>query len=191
MVAESNTILAAPLVASTPLTDTAVPSVHHTLMLARLADVQLPPEPVLWPAFVFTGVALIIIVFIYLSYRRRQLSPTVKPESNAQQALERLSIIETAWSNGEIDARETAYRLSTLLRLGLNLPQLNHHCPPNLAHSKQTWQQTLTLFNQLRYQPHTTTQPLSRDTFAQLRLWLSAPQHASANKPGKSGEADV
>ncbi|VAW90483.1 hypothetical protein MNBD_GAMMA17-1488 [hydrothermal vent metagenome] len=181
MIAESNTI---------------APPVNHALMLARLADVQLPSEPALWPAFigvvlVIIGAVLAIIIFIYLSYRRRQQSPATQPDSNAQQALERLTTIETAWSNGEIDARETAYRLSTLLRLGLNLPQLNHHCPPSLAHNKQTWQQTLTLFNQLRYQSHTTTQPLSRDTFEQLRLWLSASQHASANKSDKSGEADV
>ncbi len=169
MIAESNTI---------------APSINHALMLARLADVQLPTEPALWPAFIFIGAVLVlaIITFIYLSNRRRQLSSATRPDSNAQQALKRLTIIETAWSNGEIDARETAYRLSTLLRLGLNLSQLNHHCPPSLAYSQQTWQQTLTLFNQLRYQPHATTQPLTRNTFEQLRLWLSASQHANQDK---------
>ncbi len=176
--------------------NTIAPPVNHALMLARLADVQLPSEPTLWPTVIgvillFIAAAVVIIVFIYPGYRRRQLLPAIKPDNNAQQALERLTTIETAWSNGEIDARETAYRLSTLLRLGLNLPQLNHHCPPSLAHSKQTWQQILTLFNQLRYQSHTTPQQLTRDTFEQLRLWLRASQHASANKPGKSGEADV
>ena len=182
MIAESNTI---------------APPINHAPMLARLADVQLPSEPTLWPAFTFISVMLIVIALIYLGYRRYQSAPPAQSNSNAQQALEKLTIVENAWANNDIDARETAYRLSTLLRLGLNLPQLNHHCPPSLAHSKQTWQQTLTLFNQLRYQSHTTTQPLTRDTFEQLRLWLSAPQHASANKPdtsskpNKSGEADV
>ncbi|MCF6324964.1 MAG: hypothetical protein L3J89_11700 [Gammaproteobacteria bacterium] len=185
MLADSNTPLAAPLVESTPLTDTIAPPINHALILDRLADVQLPAEPMLWPIFVFIVVMLIIIALIYLGYRRYQSPPPAQPDSHAQQALEKLTIVESAWANNEIDAREAAYRLSTLLRLGLNLPQLNHHCPSALADSSQAWQQTLALFNQQRYQP-ATTPLLTSNTFDQLRQWLSTSPYASANKPGET-----
>jgi len=176
MIVESKDTLAAPLEESIPLIDMIAPPINQALILDRLADVQLPAEPVLWPLFVFIGTALTITALIYLRYRR-QPSPATEPNSNAQQALERLTIVESAWTNGDIDAREAAYRLSTLLRLGLNLPQLNHRRPPAVDNN-QVWQQTLTLFNQLRYQPHT-AQQLTNHTFEQLRLWLSTSQHAN------------
>ncbi|MBL1260720.1 MAG: hypothetical protein COB33_009355 [Thiotrichaceae bacterium] len=183
MTTESNHTLAASLIESIPLTDTIAPPINHALILGRLADVQLPAEPVLWPIFAFSGAVLVIIAFIALSYRRRQSIPPVQTNNNQQQALERLTIVENAWTNGDIDAREAAYRLSTLLRLGLNLPQLNHHCPAALADNNQAWQQTLALFNQLRYPSHTATQqPLTLNTFAQLRWWLSAAQHPNRDE---------
>ncbi len=181
--------LTTPLIESTALSDAIAPPINHALILDRLADVQFPTEPTLWPVFAFIG-ALLIIILIYRGYRRRQSPPPIQANNNAQQALERLTIVENAWTNDHIDARQAAYRLSTLLRLGLNLPQLNHHCPVVLADSHQAWQQVLTLFDQLRYQPHTAS-PLTRNTFDQLRRWLSTSQHPSTNKSGKPAEADV
>jgi len=157
------------------LSDAVAPPVNHAPILDRLADVQLPAEPSLWPAITIISAIMITVGLVYLRFRHHQTSPTTDTGDNAQQALERLTIVEKAWSNGEIDARETAYRLNTLLRLGLNLPQLNHHCPAALAAHHHAWQQTHQLFNQLRYQPHT-AQPLNSSTFGQVRLWLSSSQ---------------
>jgi hypothetical protein len=131
------------------LSDAVAPPVNHAPILDRLADVQLPAEPSLWPAITIISAIMITVGLVYL--------------------------VEKAWSNGEIDARETAYRLNTLLRLGLNLPQLNHHCPAALADHHHAWQQTHQLFNQLRYQPHT-AHVLTSSTFDQVRLWLSSSQ---------------
>jgi len=162
-------------VQSITLSDAIAPPVNHAPILDRLADVQLPAEPSLWPAITIISAIMITVGLVYLHFRRRQASSTTDTSSNAQQALERLTIVEKAWADGEIDARETAFRLNTLLRLGLNLPQLNHHCPAALADHHHAWQQTHQLFNQLRYQPHT-TQPLNSSTFDQVRLWLTTSQ---------------
>jgi len=160
---------------SITLSDTIAPPINHAPILNRLADVQLPAEPSLWPAITIISAIVIAVGLLYLRFRRCQTSSTTETSNNAQQALERLTIVEKAWSNGEINARETAYRLNTLLRLGLNLPQLTHHCPAALADHHHAWQQTQQLFNQLRYQPHT-AQPLNSSTFDQIRLWLTASQ---------------
>ena len=160
---------------SITLSDAIAPPVNHAPILDRLADVQLPAEPSLWPAITIISAIVITVGLVYLHFHHRQASPTTNTSNNAQQALERLTIVEKAWADGEIDARETAYRLNTLLRLGLNLPQLNHHCPAALADHHHAWQQTQQLFNQLRYQPHT-AQPLNSSTFGQVRLWLSSSQ---------------
>jgi len=162
-------------VQSITLSDAIAPPVNHAPILDRLADVQLPAEPSLWPAITIISAIIITVGLVYLRFRRRQTSSTTDTSNNAQQALERLAIVEKAWADGEIDARETAYRLNTLLRLGLNLPQLNHRCPAALADHHHAWQQTQQLFNQLRYQPHT-AQPLNSSTFNQVRLWLSSSQ---------------
>ena len=169
---------------SVTLSDAVAPPLNHAPILDRLADVQLPAEPSLWPAITIISAIVITVGLAYLRYHRRQTSPITETSNNAQQALERLAIVEKAWADGKIDARETAYRLNTLLRLGLNLPQLNHHCPAVLTDHHHAWQQTHQLFNQLRYQPHT-AQPLDSSTFDQIRLWLSTAQQT------KQGAQDV
>lgn len=170
---------------NTPLNPAAaanVPAINNAPFYQRLADVELPAEPAVWPTIVVAGSLLLIVLLLYFGYRRlkqpRATSPACPPP---QQALMRLKAVEQAWSNGEIDQRETAYQLSTLLRLGLNLPQLDHRCPTQLSTQQQEWQQLIAHLDQLRYTPQQ-IRPLSADTFEQLRQWLNVPQPTAAHE---------
>jgi len=158
------------------------PPVDNAALLDRLADVQLPAEPQLWPVIIAAVIALIVIALIYFGYRRVKQHAAATTSDTTQQALARLTKLEQAWSSGELETREAAYQLSTLLRLGLNLPQLTRHSPPPLANQQTEWQQTITLFNQLRYQPQAAGQ-LTTDTFAQLRQWLKRSRHVTRDEP--------
>lgn len=158
--------------------------IENSAFYERLADVQLPAKPDLWPDTALIMVTVVVILFLIVTlicwrYRRYRSAPQ-REQTTTQQALERLHAIEQAWSDGAIDARETAYRLTTVLRLGLGLPQLTMRCPQPLLTQQQQWQQTITLFDQLRYQPRTAqspTQHLQHETFAQLHQWLTIANH--------------
>lgn len=173
---ESTPVSSPPLIADSM-------SINNAAFFDRLADVQLPAEPNLWPLLaVAAAVTLAVIVLITLTtrgYRRYyQATPTTPASDITQQALTRLNTIEQAWLANDIDAREAAYRLSTVLRLGLGLPQLTTRCPPSLGDQQPQWQQTIAHFEQLRYQSLATPQ-LEQATFAELRRWLiiSADNH--------------
>jgi cytochrome c-type biogenesis protein CcmH/NrfF len=133
----------------------------------QLADIELPPEPNWWPwliALVAVIVAALLLIFLL---RRREK----KEASITSEALQRLNQLEQSWQSGKLDQRRCAYQLATLLRLGLRLPQLNHTPPAQLAEQNTTWQQTITLLQQLRYQANSDAQ-LSDKIFTTIRTWL-------------------
>lgn len=172
-------------VSSPPLITDSMP-INNAAFFGRLADVQLPAEPNLWPVLTAAAaVTIVIIALITLGYRRYyQASPTAPASDITQQALTRLNAIEQAWLANEIDAREAAYRLSTVLRLGLGLAQLTARCPPSLGDQQPQWQQTIAHFEQLRYQPQATPR-LEQVTFAELRRWLTiSTEHCSDQHGG-------
>ncbi len=180
------TTLDSPAIATTSM----LAPINNDAFLEQLADITPPAEPALWPAAV-TLLAVLLIVsalrYLHRRHRSRQSQPIAAVDT-AHEALERLTAVEQAWSNGDIDTRETAYHLTTLLRLGLNLPQLASHCPPQLVDNPLEWQQTITLFEQLRYRAQA-TQPLTTATFNQLREWLTRSQQSATGE--KQGERDV
>ncbi len=172
-------------VSSQPLIADSMP-INNAAFFDRLADVQLPAEPSLWPMLTAAAAVMVpIIALIVLGYRRYyQATQTAPANDITQQALTRLNAIEQAWLANDIDAREAAYRLSTVLRLGLGLPQLTTHCPPSLGDQQPQWQQTIAHFKQLRYQSLTTPR-LEPATFAELRRWLTiSAEHGSDQRGG-------
>lgn len=149
-------------------------AINNAAFFKRLADVELPPEPTIWPMIAVIVASAIVVAALllrgYLRYFRKV--ETINAAPLQQQAIKRLAETEAAWCNQEIDARETAYRLSTLLRLGLGLPQLTEQCPQSLQEEASQWRQTIILFKQLRYRP-ANDQRLPDDIFEQLRHWLA------------------
>ncbi|GEM_PF-1877870 len=164
--------------------------INNDAFLEQLADITPPAEPALWPAAVtLLAMLLIVSALLYLHRRHRSQRPRATATTDtAREALERLTAVEQAWSNGDIDTRETAYQLTTLLRLGLNLPQLTRHCPPQLADNQLEWRQTIALFERLRYRAQV-AQPLTTATFNQMREWLTTSQQPTRGE--ERGARDV
>ncbi len=150
---------------------------NDTGTLSRLADIELPAAPD-WQPFIIAAAVIIAITLIltaaWLAWRSRKHSTgnrqTATPIATAQTRLEQ---IRMDWQAGKMDDREAAYRLATLLRLGLGLPQLTSECPAHLAANQTAWRDMLHLFEQLRYQqaPQVT---LTLEVFQRAKNWLAS-----------------
>jgi len=144
-------------------------------LLNKMADIELPAPPD-WQPFIIVaaGVMLLIVLAVVLIARRiYKNNKTGTAESGIGRLGKKvLDEIEDQWSAGRIDDREASYRLATLLRLGLGLPQLNLACPSGLIDDTHTWEQTIQLFHQLRYRKITASR-LSTDDFRNVRIWLT------------------
>jgi hypothetical protein len=150
-------------------------------LLAKLADVDLPAPPdwriPLMITLIATAAAVLFIygIWHYLRHRLHHLH-----QHPAQQALRRLEHLRQEWESQKIGDREAAYHLATLLRLGLELPQLQNHRP--YPHSDPaSWRNMLLLLEHLRYR-ESTAEKLSPDVFRLAHDWLSAagntaPEH--------------
>lgn len=132
--------------------------------LARLADIEIvaPSQSLLWPwwllAFALAGIALAF------AWRRRRAAHA--PE---RAALRQIMAAERAWRAGEIDARTSAYRLATAVRLGLELPQLAPGQPPH-GIDERAWREWLDALAAVRYRRDAGA--WSENCFAQARRWL-------------------
>jgi hypothetical protein len=145
-------------------------------ILNRLADIELPAPPDWQPLLMASGViiiALMLIIFTRLYIRHGKTSRTeidahLDPALAARLKLQQLI---QDWQSQAISDREAAYRLTTLLRLGLDLPQLTPTCPPHIAADQHAWQDTLRLCANLRYQ-ETSALRLTPEIFQRVEQWL-------------------
>lgn len=135
---------------------------------ARLADIELPPQPDWWPLIGTLAAVTGLALFLGLWWWRR--APTARLAATPE-AIRRLDQLQRDWQGGALETREAAYQLATLLRLGLGLRQLGPQPPPHLAEEQPQWQGTLKLLEQLRYRPASPAR-LTEQTFAQVRAWL-------------------
>ncbi len=150
---------------------------NDTGTLSRLADIEMPAAPD-WQPFIIAAAAIVaitaILIAAWLVWRSRKHRTgnrqTATPLAMAQTRLEQTRM---DWQAGKMDDREAAYRLATLLRLGLGLPQLTPECPSHLATDQTAWRDTLRLFEQLRYQqaPQVT---LTLEVFQRTKNWLAS-----------------
>lgn len=161
---------------------------NDTTPLAALADIELPAPPD-WRPLIAAALILLLCAmgaWILHKYRRRRrdaraLAPAPgdalgpeAPEDSARAALARLEALQQEWRAGTVDARAAAYRLGTLLRLGLKLPQLHPAAPP-AGLDADAWRETLTGLQDQRY-ARTISRPLTPETFARARAWLDRPE---------------
>jgi len=161
--------------------------VNGAQSLAALADIELPAPPDWWPVI---GLAAALLLFAagvlttHLRSRTRRgtspllLTPALSPgagegEDDSREARTRLERLRQEWLAGAVDARAAAYRLGTLLRLGLGLPQLLPAAPP-AGLAPREWRETLALLHELRYAP-VPARTLTEETFARARRWLGGP----------------
>jgi Domain of unknown function (DUF4381) len=141
--------------------------------LTKLADIEMPAPPDWHPVTVSGAIAVAVIGLLaaiaFYMYRRKRLRGG--KISRPAVALGKLEQLVTQWQDGKVTERETAYRLATILRLGLGLRQLDRHCPAAIANDKQQWLETITMLNRQRYQV-ASNDHLSAEVFERARAWL-------------------
>ncbi len=146
-------------------------------LLPYLADIQPPPAPPL-PSWSNLGAGLLLLALgatalfsLIAVMRRRRHSP-------ARQALRRLRTLEREWRQGACPPRQAAYRLATLLRLGLGQDVLHaprqdsaDHSDPGSAAQASEWRTLLARLDELRYAPRP-REPLTPALFQAARRLL-------------------
>jgi len=95
-------------------------------VIARLADIQPPPAPDsgTWVVAILIVAVILAVTSIYLyRYRKTRRGTVPASQSVRAAALARLGQLEQEWQTRRIDDRQAAFRLATLLRLGLGETQ--------------------------------------------------------------------
>lgn len=151
--------------------------------LALLADIELPPAPdataPLLAALVLVAIVAATVAALHLVRRRRparRASSGVRP-TPAVEAAARLAGLEAAWRDGRITDREAAYRLCTLLRLGLGLQRLDAARPP-AGIGAEGWSEHLRVLERLRY--GSGGPKLDAAAFREAHAWLERRGTAGA-----------
>lgn len=146
---------------------------NEDIALQKLADILPPPAPSGpgWLLIVTAiAVAVVAIFTIVWFVKKHRLHKSVLPAHEAQQ---RLTALRNAWQARTVSDREAAYRLATLLRLGLVLPQLTPQIRPAVVDDALTWNETLTRLHELRYRDQASF-TLSPQFFDRAEQWLAA-----------------
>ena len=141
-------------------------------LLIRMADIETPAPPD-WSPVLLSGMLIILLLVLAWWWRKtaraQQHHPVIKHELSAHHQLETL---QAQWQSGSLPDREAAYRLATILRLGLGLPQLTASCPKHLRHDEKAWQSTIVFLDNIRYQKQTTA-PMTLELFEHAGHCLS------------------
>jgi hypothetical protein len=147
---------------------------NEGVALKQLADILPPPAPhnLSWLLAVATIVAIVVAVVLVWLVKRRRSGTQTSPARDAQQ---RLAALRAAWQARTLSDREAAYRLATVLRLGLSLPQLAPHARPSAVDDAAAWYDTLKELQTLRYRNQSSA-TLSPQCFDRAALWLAAAQ---------------
>lgn len=139
-------------------------------VLTQLADVELPFAPTWLNLAPYLGimVAMVIVLAAALLLWRRRTPRTAHEPLSVLAEFERLRQPE---QQAALTPRELAYRLAGLLRVGLNLSQLDDHCPAALAEHQSDWSRIVRALTAARYHADAML-PLSADDFHIMRTWL-------------------
>ncbi len=143
---------------------------NQNIPFNMLADIELPNEPNGYNDIIFIIIASgLLLTLITWRIIKRKPSPQATSETmNAEQALNEVIAQHQSTS---INQREAAFRIATVLRLSLNLPQLTLQAPDTLQHEQTLWHKTIQQLEQLRYQ-HRCDTPLSPELIQQVRRWI-------------------
>lgn len=138
--------------------------------LTQLADVELPFAPTWLDLAPYVGIVFVmsIVLAAALLLWRRRTPRTAHEPLTALDEFERLRQLE---QQAALAPRELAYRLAGLLRVGLNLVQLDDHCPAALAEHQSDWSRIVRALTAARYQADAIL-PLSDADFLIMRAWL-------------------
>jgi hypothetical protein len=144
--------------------------------LSQLADILPPPAPG-GPDWLLLGmiggICCLVIVAALLWFIKKHYSP--RSNSPTREARRRLAALRDEWQSHTLTDREAAYRLATLLRLGLAVPQLSTHIRPSTVKDETLWRGTLEQLQALRYR-NESAHSLSPQCFDHAERWLTTAQ---------------
>lgn len=143
--------------------------------LQRLADIIPPAPPAatpwwLWLLAALASIAIVALVAWRITRRRRRTAPSGDLRGDALAAL---NALRSAWEAKQIDDRDAAYRLATVLRRGLGLAQLSDDNPPAAINDAPLWRDTLQQLDRQRYRRQR-ERPLPPELFERVHRWLTA-----------------
>ncbi len=144
---------------------------NETIPFDILADIELPNEPNWYSEITLAVIAssLFLILIVWRIGQRKALQQT-KPETiNAEQVF---NDILDKHQSANISQREAAFRIATVLRLSLKLPQLTTQAPERLKDEQSLWCTTIQQLEALRYQHNCDTR-LSPELTQQVRRWIA------------------
>jgi len=137
--------------------------------LTRLADIEPPLPPADHTGLVILlGLLAVGLAMLGVGCWRRYYSPRGR-------ALRKLAQQKAILASANVDCRQLAYQLATLLRLGLGLPRLPAELPPHgrLAALQARWQDFVSRLDRLRYATaDNDNQAELERLFAEARFWL-------------------
>ena len=139
-----------------------------TDIIAQLADIQPPPAPEsgTWIAVIVTALAVTVALIYLYRYRLRDRPAQPVSQNVCLAALERLEQLEQEWLAGQVDDRQTAFLIATLLRLGLD--QAQWPGPVDTTIEDRAFSETL---SKIRYEPSPDA-ALKQDVFVSARCCL-------------------
>ena len=142
--------------------------------LTRLADIipPAPPAPLVWWPWLIAALIVATAALLVWWWRARRRAVAASPIDRRVDALAALNNVHAEWRAKRIDDRDAAYRLATVLRLGLGLAQLSDEPPPVAANEAPLWRDSLAQLNRQRY-PAARGQALSPALFDHARRWLA------------------
>jgi hypothetical protein len=143
--------------------------------LSQLADILPPPAPggPDWMLLVLVGIVCVLAAAVLVWLWKKRHAQRIN--SPAREARRRLATLRSAWQSRTLSDREAAYRLATLLRLGLDVPQLSAQLCPRAVEDDASWRETLEQLHALRYRDQAGLS-LSSQCFERAARWLAAAQ---------------
>jgi len=144
---------------------------NEAIPFNMLADIELPNEPSWYSEIILVVIAsgLLLLLIAWRIMKRKPLRQIQLETINPEQVF---NDILAQHQSTKINQREAAFRIATVLRLSLKLPQLTLQAPEILQHEQTLWHQTIQQLEQLRYQ-HNCDAPLSPELTQQVRRWIA------------------
>ncbi len=142
--------------------------------LTKLADIipPAPPAPLAWWPWLIAAFFIAALAVFAWWWRSRRRAVAASPLDRRVEALAALNNLHEEWTAKRIDDRDAAYRLATVLRLGLGLAQLSDEPPPVAVNEAPLWRDALAQLNRQRY-PAARGQALPPALFEHARRWLA------------------
>lgn len=146
---------------------------NETGIQQQILDVVPPQAPEFGSLYTVGGLMAIIFLLLITNILSRKKKKTYNHSGDVRNAAkDQLYQVQSEYLNDEIDSRDAAYRIATILRLTYGIRDLDGG-PPSPSIDGKQWAALVNLLHQLRYQPEFEVR-LSREHFDLIAAWLNS-----------------